>query len=153
MKNWSLYFGGFAALSRAVDGRGFLPSATPIDIAPVLNGFSPRPTNGPDVELVKRQTSKATLLIAPDNTCGFVSGRPGAAYTCGRSATCVLYPSSGAISGAVACCDAVDCNARVTCFDNRAVSSSSRCDAGCLVDAFTLKWFVLLHSSRPKGFS
>ncbi|KAK2018757.1 hypothetical protein LZ32DRAFT_643390 [Colletotrichum eremochloae] len=105
-----------------------LPQATTTFNFP-LDQYAPRPTKAPVYgDLRKRQTSEVTVLVAPDNTCGYVSGRAGAEYTCGGSATC-----------RVACCGSQNCNAPRTCFDYKDIYSSSLCDSGCRVDTETRK--------------
>ncbi|KAI1780470.1 hypothetical protein F4818DRAFT_6493 [Hypoxylon cercidicola] len=89
-------------------------------------------------ELVKRQDEAQTVLVAPDNTCGFVDGRPGAVYSCvSTDATCALVTVSQ--SGGVACCVGGDCGIRVACVDYRDFRVSSACDVGCIQDVFTVK--------------
>ncbi|KAJ9132250.1 hypothetical protein NKR23_g11328 [Pleurostoma richardsiae] len=120
------------------------PKATDVVIIPP-NAQSPRPTIPPSLrELRRRQDSSVTesdtILVGPDNTCGYVSGRPGAPYTCNDpSATCVfLLPAGGSI-GAVGCCDTADCGVRLACLDYVEISSASLCDDGCMVDTYTVK--------------
>ncbi|OHE90829.1 hypothetical protein CORC01_13873 [Colletotrichum orchidophilum] len=133
---------GLAALSSFASAKLYeLPQATTSFNFP-LDQFSPQPTKAPAyADLRKRQTSTTTtVLVAPDNTCGYISGRAGAAYTCGTAASCIFFTSVNVDTpGRVACCDASDCGARRTCYDSRQVSVSSLCDGGCLVDRFTLK--------------
>lgn len=109
-------------------------------------------------ELAKRQEGQ-TVLIGPDNTCGYVDGRAGmynasyllfllqkltvsttgAVYSCnGADITCALVTASS--YGAVACCDGQDCGIRVACIDYREFVLSSACDVGCIQDTYTVKW-------------
>ncbi|KAI0850198.1 hypothetical protein F5Y00DRAFT_43436 [Daldinia vernicosa] len=99
---------------------------------------SPKITLPPSIqELAKRQNGQ-TVLIGPDNTCGYVDGRPGAAYTCnGKDVTCALVTTS--TYGAVACCDGDGCGLRVACIDYRDFLYSSACDNGCIQDTYTVK--------------
>ncbi|TDZ23380.1 hypothetical protein Cob_v003665 [Colletotrichum orbiculare MAFF 240422] len=139
---------GLAMLSSVANARLYeVPEATTIFNLP-LDQFSPQPTKAPAyADLKRRQASTTTtVLVAPDNTCGYISGRAGAAYTCGSAANCVFFTASGRNPGRVACCDAAECGARRTCYDRNQVSSSSLCNDGCLVDQFTLKCTA---SSRP----
>ncbi|KAK2057581.1 hypothetical protein LY76DRAFT_646795 [Colletotrichum caudatum] len=117
-----------------------LPRATATFNFP-LDQFAPRPTKAPVYgDLRKRKSTDATVLVAPDNTCGYVSGRAGAEYTCGGSATCALMPPVNSnIPGRVACCGSQNCNAPRTCFDYKDVYTSSLCDSGCRVDTETRK--------------
>ncbi|KXH29655.1 hypothetical protein CSAL01_02882 [Colletotrichum salicis] len=140
---------GLAALSSFASAKLYeLPQATTSLNFP-LDQFSPQPTKAPAyADLRKRQSSTTTtVLVAPDNTCGYISGRAGAAYTCGTAASCIFFTSVNRNTpGRVACCDASDCGARRTCYDSKQVSSSSLCDGGCLVDRFTLK---CTNTARP----
>lgn len=137
-----------AALLVAVDARNLhqLPRATAAsDYA--FDGFSPIPTevaNFPFHQAIQRRagssSSVETVYLAPDATCGYISGLAGAGYTCGAGATCVFFTSSTA-AGHVACCNTADCNARNVCIDYQGYFSQSLCDNGCAVDTFTLKWY------------
>ncbi|KAF9870528.1 hypothetical protein CkaCkLH20_12018 [Colletotrichum karsti] len=138
---------GLAVLSGLANAKIYAaPEATASFNLP-LDQFSPQPTKAPaNAELRRRQTSAGTtVLVAPDNTCGYISGRAGAAYTCGTAASCIFF-TSATRPGFVACCDADDCGARRTCYDARQVSTSSLCDGGCMVDKFTLK---CTNTARP----
>lgn len=74
---------GGTALVGAVQAVVFRPEATGLAALLAEVNF-PQPTFAPSfqgMKDLKRQattTSPDTFLIAPDNTCGFVSGRPGA---------------------------------------------------------------------------
>ncbi|KAI1106742.1 hypothetical protein F4804DRAFT_299716, partial [Jackrogersella minutella] len=116
------------------------------------NGLIPNPTfQYPEItlppsihELAKRQSGQ-TVLIGPDNTCGYFEGRAGAVYSCnGEDVTCALVTTS--TYGAVACCDGSDCGLRVACVDYLDYYSSSACDDGCAQDTFTVK---CTHKSAP----
>ncbi|RYO78979.1 hypothetical protein DL766_000626 [Monosporascus sp. MC13-8B] len=127
---------GMAVQALAFDGRPSEPTDSPVP-SPV-NPLPSRITTPPSVlELAKRQEA-LTVLVAPDNTCGYLDGRAGAPYTCmDRTATCAFYPSSGL--GAVGCCIDDICNWSLTCLDYVQVYSSSLCDNGCLYDTYTVK--------------
>ncbi|CAM1504148.1 Fc.00g017390.m01.CDS01 [Cosmosporella sp. VM-42] len=134
-----------AALVATANARNLaLPNPTASFELP-LDGISPRPTKAPVGlhELFRRasesSTTDETVLVAPDNTCGYISGRPGAGYTCFGDATCVFFTSATDRDGAVACCNTAECNLRLTCIDYTEFFSSSACDGGCEVDAYTLK--------------
>ncbi|KAI1408165.1 hypothetical protein F5Y13DRAFT_113688 [Hypoxylon sp. FL1857] len=118
-----------------------------------FDGIPAQPTNGlipspaiqlPEItlppslhELAKRQNGQ-TVLVGPDNTCGYFDGRAGAVYSCnGKDVTCALVTTSS--YGAVACCDGDDCGLRVACIDYREFMLSSACDNGCVQDTFTVK--------------
>lgn len=124
------------------------PSATGIMAFP-MDGYSPRPTAAPGVHrLLRRQfdddddeaIADETVLVAPDNTCGFISGRFGAAYTCYSTNTCLLLTASSTFSGVMACCDEETCAFRADCVDYDSYYGSSACDDGCALDIYTLKW-------------
>ncbi|KAK0626174.1 hypothetical protein B0T14DRAFT_492553 [Immersiella caudata] len=126
-----------AAVARALAHRE--PRATDT-IAIPLDAQSPAPTTPPALhQFLKRQNGNGqTVLVAPDNTCGYVSGQSDAAYTCvDRAALCVFITASG--SGAAGCCGAADCGFRVACLDYDQISSSRLCDAECSTDTFTEK--------------
>jgi hypothetical protein len=131
------------ALAAAVAVRALVhpePRATGFVVMP-LDAQSPVPTTPPALhEYFKRQNGNGqTVLVAPDNTCGYVSAQSGAAYTCVETtALCVFITASG--SGAAGCCGSVDCGFRITCLDFDQISSSSLCDAECSTDTFTEKW-------------
>ncbi|KAF4997273.1 hypothetical protein FDECE_12133 [Fusarium decemcellulare] len=134
-----------AALSTTANARHLAyPGPTGIVALP-LDGISPVPTTPPRVHDLFRRANKdkdeegTTVLMAPDATCGYISGRAGAAYTCGVDATCLFLTSSAGGDGAVACCDTVECNYRASCVDFNDYFQSSKCNDGCEVDAFTLK--------------
>ncbi|GJC82534.1 hypothetical protein ColLi_05372 [Colletotrichum liriopes] len=143
------YVAGLAALSSLANAKVYqMPEATTSFNFP-LDQFNPQPTKAPAyADLRRRQASTTTtVLVAPDNTCGYISGRAGAAYTCGASATCIFFTAVDRSNpGRVACCDSEDCGARRTCYDARQISTSSLCDGGCLVDRFTLK---CTNTARP----
>lgn len=130
-------------LSAAVAVRALVhsePRATDT-IAIHQDAWSPAPTAPPALhEYFKRQNGKGqTVLVAPDNTCGYVSAQSGAAYTCAeKTALCVFITASG--TGAAGCCGSVDCGFRVACLDYDQMYSSSVCDAQCSTDTLTEKW-------------
>ncbi|KAL7906755.1 hypothetical protein GGI35DRAFT_93562 [Trichoderma velutinum] len=141
-------YAALAALLAAADARNLnkLPRATAAsDYA--FDGFSPKPTeaiNFPFHQALQRRagsssSSPEVVYLAPDATCGYISGLAGAGYTCGVSATCVFFTSSAAGPGHVACCNSQDCNARNVCIDYEGYFSQSKCNDGCKVDTFTLK--------------
>lgn len=73
----------------------------------------------------------------------------GAAFTCNsRSNTCVIVPATAGSPGLVGCCDfaAAECGFRETCVDFNQISSQSLCTGACLVDTFTVKWYVVFFS-------
>lgn len=84
----------------------------------------------------------SNILVAPDATCGYISGRQGAEYTCVGDYTCALFPASGPSTGNVACCNSAACNIRKACINYEQYHSSSACDDACRVDGYTVKWYV-----------
>ncbi|GAB1313221.1 hypothetical protein MFIFM68171_03431 [Madurella fahalii] len=128
----------FGASVRALAFPG--PSPTDDIYAIQEDGWTPMPTAPPDVhEVLRRQNNLgATYIMAPDNTCGFVSGRSSAAYTCvGSKLRCAFIPSSRKVPGAAGCCDGTDCAFRVSCIDSADMKKS--CDKDCQADSLTLK--------------
>ncbi|KAI0124938.1 hypothetical protein BJ170DRAFT_482691 [Xylariales sp. AK1849] len=97
----------------------------------------PTITPPPSLHELLRRDEVETILVGPDNTCGYVSGLLGAAYTCGNTAAYCAFVTTASY-GAVACCDTAECAFRVDCVDYQQISSS-QCDNGCMVDAFTVK--------------
>lgn len=140
-----------ALLSQTSAWRLDLPKAT-VSVDLPLDGWTPKPTPPPGGlrSLRKRQFNDeegddededgTTVLLAPDNTCGYVSGRPGAHFTCSGTYDCVFFTASAPLTGNVACCDDFNCGVRIDCINYEEYYSSSACDDGCDVDAFTLKW-------------
>ena len=118
------------------------------------NGVSPVPTPAPVAsdslqhaaglhELRRRAgTSVAplTLLAAPDNTCGWVSGSIAVPYTCASGYSCGLVLAQSTASGGVMCYNADSYNFRFACYDYNQYYSSTMCDHLCAENAFYLKW-------------
>jgi hypothetical protein len=144
MKVYSSY-AVMASLYTITNARHLVQTQPTVVVSLPPDGMSPRPTSPPNHrDLFRRQNDNEKdqyVLIAPDATCGYISGRPGASYDCGVSATCAFLSSPGG-DGAVACCNTVECNARASCVDFNDYFSSSACGDGCEVDAYTLKWFT-----------
>ncbi|KAL7926649.1 hypothetical protein ACQKWADRAFT_145797 [Trichoderma austrokoningii] len=146
MNKATSFYAAFAALLAAVEARNLhLPRATAASDFD-FGGFSPKPTSPPDFPfhqaLQRRAASSSSptvVYVAPDATCGFISGLAGAGYTCGVGATCVFFTAVSQEPGHVACCDSTVCNARNVCIDYNQYFSQSKCDDGCAVDTFTLK--------------
>ncbi|KAI1281772.1 hypothetical protein F5Y07DRAFT_269548 [Xylaria sp. FL0933] len=126
-----------AARALAFDGR---PARATQAVVPDATFRLPEITEAPSIkELLKRQSSSGdqTVLIGPDNTCGYVSGRAGAPITCNNDYTCAFIIQED--FGRAGCCQGDYCGLRATCYDYQQVYSSSACDDGCLQDTFTLK--------------
>ncbi|KAI1431732.1 hypothetical protein GGR50DRAFT_677869 [Xylaria sp. CBS 124048] len=124
-----------AAQALAFDGR---PARATDAVVPDPTFHLSEVTPAPDIkELMKRQAIEQTVLFAPDNTCGYVSGRAGDAFTCNGGNTCafIIEPSYGAVG----CCNGDSCGLRAACMDYKQVFISSACDNGCLQDTFTAK--------------
>ncbi|PON20923.1 hypothetical protein TGAM01_v210208 [Trichoderma gamsii] len=141
-------YAAFAALLAAVDARNLHQPRATAASGFDFGGFSPKPTSAPDFpfhQALQRRagssSSPTVVYVAPDATCGFISGLPGAGYTCGVGATCVFFTASQSSQapGRVACCNSNECNARNVCIDYNGYFSQSKCDNGCAVDTFTLK--------------
>ncbi|KAI1816406.1 hypothetical protein GGS20DRAFT_538120 [Poronia punctata] len=110
-------------------------------VVPDPTFYKPTVTDGPSIyELARRADDEfvPTWLLAEDNTCGYISGRAGVAYTCAVDYTCGLYITEG--YGAVGCCyEGSDCGVRYDCMDYNQISTSSECDSGCMQDTLTAK--------------
>ncbi|GJN74246.1 wnt and FGF inhibitory regulator domain-containing protein [Purpureocillium lilacinum] len=130
--------------STAVDARlvARVPQATRSVVLPA-DGMSPKPTVPPSMhELLRRQDStsyKLTMAVAPDNTCGYISGNASWAYTCGPSATCGLVFSQPTHSGLVMCYNDGGSNFRFGCMDYNDIFTSSKCGDACAQDTLVLK--------------
>ncbi|KAI1492992.1 hypothetical protein F5X96DRAFT_294454 [Biscogniauxia mediterranea] len=124
-----------AAQAMALDGKLPKPTQT---VTPDATFHLPETTEPPSLkELIKRQDGQ-TVLVGPDNTCGYFDGRIGAVYSCNAlGATCAFVTASTV--GAVACCSAGQCGVRVECMDYRDIYRSSSCDNGCFADTYTVK--------------
>lgn len=150
MKSTSVLATAVAALSTAVQGLNMAPRAAKQTASAVLadDGISPRPTPPPGWDrfepenLFRRATTSKTpltMMIAPDNTCGFISGSYAIPYTCGRSATCGIVQAQQTFSGMIMCFDSQAFNFRFACVDN-AMYQSSSCDHLCAENTQILKW-------------
>ena len=107
------------------------------------DGFTPKPTDMPRIhDLVRRDSPPGqTVLAAPDNTCGYIDGLPGAGYTCPPTDLCVLFTAHSTSTGSVACCNTEACYWRRACVDSVGFYTSSQCTGGCEFDQYTLKWY------------
>ncbi|KAH7273815.1 hypothetical protein FSOLCH5_001306 [Fusarium solani] len=131
------------ALSVTANARHLAyPEPTSI-VALALDGVSPAPTTPPQLhEFFRRanQDDPKTVLVAPDATCGYISGRLGAPFVCDDTdRPCIFITPEGSRSGAIACCNEDGCATRASCVNYEEFYSSSKCDDGCAVDEFTLK--------------
>jgi hypothetical protein len=69
------------------------PRATPIPSLPDAQGFTPKPTNGPQLNVVAKSNPDLKLLrrqtrSIDDQTCGFVNGNGAYAITCDGNYAC-----------------------------------------------------------------
>ncbi|GAP83858.1 putative duf1620 domain-containing protein [Rosellinia necatrix] len=129
-----------AILVAAVRGLAFdgKPARATAVVAPNPTFHFPTITQAPSLrELFKRDTGDQTVLIGPDNTCGYIDGRPGAPLTCNNQYTCAIVIQES--YGRAGCCQGEDCGLRATCYDSQQVYASSYCNDACLQDTFTLK--------------
>ncbi|KND94145.1 hypothetical protein TOPH_00888 [Tolypocladium ophioglossoides CBS 100239] len=146
MKISGLFAALTALLSTGVDARnlGWLPKATQSVVLP-LHGMIPKPTPPPGIhELVRRQDeAPLTIVVAPDNTCGYISEDPSIPWHCSTSSTCGLVPSQRISDGYILCLDANGQpdfgRVKFECVDYNAFYTLSACDSSCSQDSHTLK--------------
>ncbi|KFY16912.1 hypothetical protein V491_05170, partial [Pseudogymnoascus sp. VKM F-3775] len=128
------------------------PEAAPLPT--IVPRFKPpKPTLAPDAPYdiltrraaIRRDESSSvtiTAFMAPDATCGYFDGRPGAPLTCGVSNTCFMFTTASG-PGYIGCCP-IDgtfdqCGFRTNCIDAADLKNGTLCDSGCLHDTYTLK--------------
>lgn len=150
MKTTSVLTAAVAALSTGVECRNLQVRAT-ASAAVADDGITPRPTPPPGWDnfepgfLFGRQASYSTtktpltMSIAPDNTCGWISGSIAVPYTCGTGATCGIVQAQKTFSGLVMCFNSVAYNYRFSCVDSVQYQASS-CDHLCAENTQILKW-------------
>ncbi|KAG6000630.1 hypothetical protein E4U54_001352 [Claviceps lovelessii] len=138
-KTTSVLVVAIARLSTGAEGRNLVlnqPRATGTTLSPG-NGALPEPTPPPgsdDIQqaIYNRGTAGRplrTIMIAPDNTCGWISASVAAPYTCGgRDATCGLVLGQESF---VMCFNAEALNFRLGCVDYDSYFFSSACDSAC----------------------
>lgn len=144
-----LYLASAVAFTSGVTAELFaMPEATTTINIPLaaLHDY-PRPTKGPSAEALRMRqatsSSALSILVAPDNTCGYVDGRSDAPYSClDPNFTCMFFTANDDFYGNVACCNTEMCGVRATCYDYDAVYSSTVCDDDCMTNEFVLKWYV-----------
>ncbi|OCK83713.1 hypothetical protein K432DRAFT_432699 [Lepidopterella palustris CBS 459.81] len=109
------------------------PKPTELVAHRVLNGWSPKPTQGPTVpELRRRQFDSV-------DTCGWVNGDFSSQIGCPIDATCMLY--TDAVPGMAGCCtapDYQDCGWVNSCVDYSSYHSGS-CGSACMRNTFVKK--------------
>ncbi|KAM5353824.1 hypothetical protein ACJ41O_000474 [Fusarium nematophilum] len=104
---------------------------------------TPRPTAPPSPQELERRTEATTpmtVFYAPDSVCGYISERPGASRVCPSDDICFFIPPHQTSTGGIACCGSTSCQYHATCINYEEYYESSKCDGGCEVDNFTLKW-------------
>jgi len=147
MKGSGLTVAVAAALFAPIQAqRPHFPRATGSAVLP-SDGWTPRPTPPPGLSGLRKRQNRddeededgTTVFVAPDNTCGYVDARAGAHFTCSADYSCVFFTATAGASGYVGCCDEISCGIRLDCIDYDSFYSSSACDNGCQVDAYTLK--------------
>ncbi|KAI9798112.1 MAG: hypothetical protein M1835_004201 [Candelina submexicana] len=138
MKSISIFSALFFAQSYAVDWNGPKPTSVAEDEASLQEGWTPRPTGGPQVpvDLLKRE------IDGP--VCGYESGIASSSLTCSPNYSCLYFTDVGL----GACCKGKnyinDCGLYATCVDYIQYHVSSACSTTC--DQLT---FVCTDAARP----
>jgi hypothetical protein len=92
-------------------------------------------------ELMRRQTTTIPttfiLTIAPDRTCGYLSGSIGNPIACPATATCVWESDQ---LGAIYCRDNQGGRFNLACLDRTDALDPIVCNDVCEGDIFTLRW-------------
>jgi hypothetical protein len=132
-----LLYTALGAVVEAVAVERMVAAPTDVSLPTAVFNFA-QITAPPSLhELAKRQEAQ-TVLVGPDNTCGYVSGLLASAYTCNDvKAQCAFLTYANI--GAVACCNSATCGFRLDCVDYARLSTSS-CGASCQNDMNTVKW-------------
>ncbi|KAH7039830.1 uncharacterized protein B0I36DRAFT_378938 [Microdochium trichocladiopsis] len=107
----------------------------------VLSQTTPAPEGPPALMYARAAgTFTGTLLLAPDNVCGYVSGDASRPWSCDATDKCGFATVNG---GWAACCKGLSCSiSQVACVDRAAVSTASLCGSSCLSDPGTRKCTV-----------
>ncbi|KAF2807820.1 uncharacterized protein BDZ99DRAFT_572715 [Mytilinidion resinicola] len=109
------------------------PIATPLVPQRLIDGWSPKPTQGPSPnELRKRQFDSS-------ETCGWVDGDFSSQIGCSVGATCMLLTDIS--PGMAGCCSAFDfqnCGYVNTCMDYSSMMGGA-CDSDCMSNTFIMK--------------
>ncbi|KAH7193476.1 uncharacterized protein B0J16DRAFT_395393 [Fusarium flagelliforme] len=107
-----------------------------------VSNIAPKPT-APATAFNLLQRAEASdqivLSVAPNNVCGYISGRLGASRVCPAEDRCYFHPPPSSSNGGVICCGKTTCQYHATCINSRDYFQSSKCIGGCEVDNFTLK--------------
>jgi hypothetical protein len=111
---------------------------------------TPTPTFVPRGLADKRQVSSAeastttfTVTVAPDSTCGFLSGSPGNPITCENGSACLWETQ---YIGAIFCGLGDDDPSYLACLDSEEASDPDQCDDVCQSNIFNL---LCTASSAP----
>ncbi|KAK0635142.1 hypothetical protein B0T17DRAFT_32140 [Bombardia bombarda] len=119
----------------------------------------PQPTVPPSIhELVRRQAdgSSITVIVGTDNTCGYISGTKARPLICtATTRQCAFVPAQGIIPGFAGCCDNLDCEVALGCYDREAVSASE-CDGECMDNLYITKWYcspLTVDTSRVESLT
>ncbi|KAF5566262.1 hypothetical protein FNAPI_1261 [Fusarium napiforme] len=88
--------------------------------------------DGLRVRQADSSTEPLKVTIAPDKTCGYLSGQPGAAVTCENDRLCSWAASSGV--GLVACASEI----YVACVESSKAVDPSQCNDVCQSNTFNL---------------
>ncbi|QDS69737.1 hypothetical protein FKW77_010050 [Venturia effusa] len=129
--------------SWALVAPGPSPTGTAVhEIDP--NGTTPKPTTAAILHpgLAKRQNGQSLLgYLAPDNTCGYVSGSLGAVKTCSKSQQCAAVVLTSTEIGIMGCCDndGSACNWYGDCVGYSDYFSGTECGQACKQDVNTIK--------------
>ncbi|KAF5235666.1 hypothetical protein FAUST_6951 [Fusarium austroamericanum] len=109
----------------------------------LVNEMPPEPTAPPILNLHGRAeaSDQIVLSIAPDSICGFISERAGASRACPVNNRCYFFPPQSKEHGGVICCGKTTCQYHAACVNSREYFQLSKCDGGCEVDNYTLKWY------------
>lgn len=130
----------FGAAVQAVALESTIARPTDASIPYATVQLPSKVTEPPSPSLVRellRRADVQTVLVGPDNTCGYVSGLIGAAYTCGDpNGYCAFLTTANV--GYVACCDDSDCGFRADCYDAAQIENGD-CNNGCMNDIYTAK--------------
>ncbi|CEI60378.1 unnamed protein product [Fusarium venenatum] len=101
-------------------------------------GEPDRPTEPPHVRRQETSTSEDAdiITIAPDETCGYLSGRPGSPIICDNQETCMWMKAIGIICGKFDESD--DWVVHQQCYDLEMATDPSFCDEACAADTLAL---------------
>ncbi|RMJ10621.1 hypothetical protein CDV36_009746 [Fusarium kuroshium] len=108
-----------------------------------IHNYGSMETAAPSLEdLHRREDGKLTVTRAPDEICGFISERPGAAFGCSIGDHCYFFPPASQQTpqhNRVVCCGEGVCEWWSTCYNFEEYWTSRKCTDGCEVDNNILK--------------